>query len=1237
MKTTFTNCCFAILFLFYGLMSNTTVAAPPVQEQPLTVAEKSDFTATSTSAEVAEFVAWCADHAEHVRQVKFGSTVEGRDMIAAVVSTEPYELGQQDDRAVALVIGNIHSGECAGKEALLMLLRNLTHHPEHPWLKNSVLIIVPNYNADANDRMGKFNRPGQVGPEQGMGQRPNAQGLDLNRDFVKLESPEARSLIGLIDKVNPHLFIDCHTTNGSRHQYALTYDIPHNPATAGPIRDYLRNKMMPTVTQRLADAGTLTFYYGNFDRDHTSWTTYGHEPRYSTEYVGLRGRLAILSEAYSYISYRDRIFASRDFVSECLNFLHENADTVQKLLQEVDREWIETASQQPQRIQFPLSARVVPFPQKFVVKGFDGDAPKDYEVDFVGNYEPTRTTPLPYAYVIPREFARPVDRLLMHGVVVEQLSDDVEADVEVDTIVELNRAERAFQKHRMVQCETERKQERRRLAKGSYVVRTAQPLGRLAAYMLEATSDDGLVFWNFFDDALEIGHPYPVVRIADVTKLDVERVDHVEPMGRIDEDLIDGPRQLVPDATAPEWTPDGKLLLEENGRKRVVDPVTLSSDAAPARRGLRQLQERLVALGFAEDAARGLAAADPVYSKSRKWLALTKDHSAAVLHLKDDEVGYRLGDGSSVVELVRFSDNEEYVAWHDGVLNFVRLSDGRQTRLESDSKDILIGKLDWVYQEELYGRGNFQGFWLQPADAGQTQHVAFFKLDESRVEKFPIVDHLPIVNDLEMMSYPKAGDPNPTVSLGIVSVDNPTEVQWIDLENYGSEFLISQVGWKPDGTALAFQVQNREQTWLDLCLVPTGEKNPRVLFRDQTAGWIESPGQPIWMADGGFLWLSPRDGYRHLYRYDSSGSLVSQMTTGSWEIRSVLGLASGSDEPARVYFTAAHPNPTEMHVWRLDVDSGEVTRVTSDPGTHEVSFSPDWKFFLDTYSRAHSPAEYRLYRSDGTLLHKLLVRSDDRFEYLRVQPPKFLEVEPDADQPMDAMLILPPDFDPAKKYPVLVHIYAGPQAPRVRDRFGGNWYLWHQMLAQNGYVIWMCDNRSASYRSSRNVWPIHRDLGRNELADIERGIDWLVEQGWADPQRIGIWGWSYGGYMTAYTLTHSDRFRMGISGAPVTDWRNYDTIYTERLMGTPQSNPDGYAATSVVKSASRLHGQMLLVHGSIDENVHMSNSLQFAYELQKAGMPFELMIYPKNRHAIRDPAQARHLREMMFRFVKENL
>ncbi len=542
----------------------------------------------------------------------------------------------------------------------------------------------------------------------------------------------------------------------------------------------------------------------------------------------------------------------------------------------------------------------------------------------------------------------------------------------------------------------------------------------------------------------------------------------------------------------------------------------------------------------------------------------------------------------------------------------------------------MVGKLDWVYQEELYGRGNFKGYWLSPTGPS----VAYLELDESPVYSFTVVDHIPVRGKAEITNYPKAGDPLPKVRLAVANSLNGRGHD-VDLDEYvGTEILISGVSWSADGKQILIQVQNREQTWLDLIATDSNGDNPRKMFRDETPAWIESPGDPVFLADGSFIWLSPRSGYKHLYHYSSSGELIGALTSGEWEVRSLVGI-----DPAKefVYFTATKESPLDVQCYRIRLADNELEQLTPASGTHEVDFSHDYSYFIDNSSTVTEPVRSRLCRSDGTFLRELNAPVDDRMKYVTMTTPEFLTLPSGNEQPLDAMIIRPPNFDPARKYPVLIHIYAGPQAPRVRNRFGGEWYLWHQLLAQQGYVIWMCDNQSASFRSVKHAWPIHRNFAENELADIEKGVAWLKQQPWVDADRIGIWGWSYGGYMTAYALTHSQSFKMGISGAPVTDWKNYDAIYTERYMDLPQNNSSGYEKAAVLPAARELCGKLLLIHGAIDDNVHLNNSMQLIYELQKSGQQFELMVYPLSRHAVKDKEQLAHLRKLMTEFVKDNL
>ncbi|HMP78230.1 MAG TPA: DPP IV N-terminal domain-containing protein [Pirellulaceae bacterium] len=1236
---------YALAGLIGGAVSSAYgQAEPSIPVELLTVAESSNFEATSTSAEVETLVSRLTNLAPHIQNLEFGRTAEGRPMTVAIVSREPYTIGERDARLRALVIANIHSGECDGKEAMLRLLRELAFQPEHPWLDKMVLIIVPNYNADGNDRMGLANRPGQIGPQQGMGMRENAQHMDLNRDFVKLDSPEARNLVALMDEVHPTLFIDCHTTNGSRHRYGLTYDIPHNPATSTILRQFLRERMMPAITTEMAERGWLTFYYGTPDGQNRRWQTYGFEPRYSTEYAGMRGHLSILSESYSYISYRERIDVTHAFVSECLQFLYENADDVVGVLGEVEAE-IAEADRREQPLPLALNARMAPVEGTFTLHAFQGEESHDYEIELWNHYEPTVVTTVPQAYLIPADMSRVADRLRMHGIVLEELIEPQELWVEIETITHLQRASQAFQKHNLVQLDTQAEKQLRRVPAETFVVRTAQPLGRLACYLLEARSCDGLATWNFLDDLLEVNGEYPIWRVPNADSLPVRRVWQVPPRERLTLEKIDGPGNLLESLPKPVKFHPGSnyYVLDQWGRPTFVDPES-GAFVSPRRggrggpdrdrRGLAGVLERRLAEALPDvprEVRASLAGGQRTESVDGNWFALTLGDLSVLVDAEQDRA-LAIGQPGRAAELISFSPDSRFCVYvANGGLHAVdrQTWQSREIAVRRHDRE-LVGKLDWVYQEELYGRGNYYGYWISP----DSREVAFLRLDESHVPRVPILNHLTWHGELEWMDYPKAGDPLPIATLQIATLEALQPTRDVELPEDPEGQLMSHVSWGPHSGRLFIQTQNREQTYLRLSAVARGGRQAEWLLTDATPAWIESPGKPHELPNGDFIWLSPRDGHAHLYRYSAAGEVIEQLTAGNWQ---VLGLYGIDPHGEWVYYRANRFDPLGAQVFRLQLSSNQMELLTPESGTHDAEFSADWNYFIDNYSDMLRPNISVLRRVDGTFLRLLNVGHDDRLEYLAMREPKLVRIPCDDAGVMDGQLILPPDFDSRRRYPVVVHIYAGAQAPRVRDAFGGKWYLFHQLLAQHGYVVWVCDNRAASLRSTEQAWSVHGQLGVEELADIEEGLDWLIAQGWVDEQRIGIWGWSYGGYMTAYAMTHSNRFACGISGAPVTDWRNYDAIYTERLMGPPQNNPQGYEQTSVVKAAGNLQGRLLLIHGAVDDNVHLGNTLQLAHELQAAGKTFQMQIYPASQHGIVDPLRALHLRKTMLEFFLENL
>jgi dipeptidyl-peptidase-4 len=580
-----------------------------------------------------------------------------------------------------------------------------------------------------------------------------------------------------------------------------------------------------------------------------------------------------------------------------------------------------------------------------------------------------------------------------------------------------------------------------------------------------------------------------------------------------------------------------------------------------------------------------------------------------------------------------FSPDGKLVAFVRGNnIHVLDLATGQTRALTKDgSPKILNGRLDWVYQEELYGRGNFEAYWWSP----DSQSLAYLRFDETPVHEFAVVDHIPVRQALEMTPYPKAGDPNPLVKLGVVNVAGG-ETRWIDTESkYKPEdLLIVRVGWTPDSKRVMYQAQNREQTWLDLNLADARDGKTATLFKETSKAWVEVIDPPTWLKDGTFVWQSERDGWRHLYHYAADGKLIRQITKGDWEVRSLEGV---DEKSGRVFFTATERSHIAPAVYSVRLDGTNLRRLTEAEGTHSAVFDPTFSLFVNRWSDVNTPAQVRLFDADGRVVRVIDENRRDILGQFKLGRAEFMQVKTRDGFTMEAVMIRPPDFDPAKKYPVITFTYGGPHAPQVRNAWGGQTYLWHQLLAQKGYIIWVCDNRTASGKGTQSSWQVYKNFGELELRDIEDGLAWLRQQPYVDGSRIGIWGWSYGGFMTSYALTHSKSFKIGIAGGSVTDWRDYDTIYTERYMQTPQNNPEGYRRSSPVHAAKDLHGKILLLHGLMDDNVHVQNTIQFAYELQKAGKQFELMLYPKQRHGITDPLLLKHMRQLMTDFILQNL
>jgi len=511
-----------------GASQAVSTALSPTQSQtppagPRTTAETTEYAATSTYADVLSFIRDLQRLSPLVRVETICTSAEGRDVPLLVIGKplpqDPLAL-RYDKRVVVYFQANIHAGEVEGKEATLMLVRDILLDPKLPYLDKVVLLVAPIFNADGNDKMDPRNRQGQVGPEKGSGVRHNGQNLDLNRDAMKLESPEMRGLVrNVLLRWDPLVLVDCHTTDGSYHEEPVTYSWPLCPNGDPAIIKYMREKMLPAVDATLEKKyGTLSIPYGDpqdFKDMEKGWQTFSHQPRFVTNYAGLRNRLSILDENYNYADFKTRVLGNYSLLKSILDYCEANAPELSRLVADADARTVFRGLAPKEIDTFGLDIDVQALPEKISVRGYEmevtpregspypqvkrTDRKKTYVMPYFADFVPKRTVRIPYAYLIPVFGTDVLEKLRQHGIAVERLTEAVILETEAFRLKEIKGAERLYQGHRTNAVKGEYAVEKREFPKGTLVVRTAQALGRLAAYLLEPESDDGLLVWNFFD------------------------------------------------------------------------------------------------------------------------------------------------------------------------------------------------------------------------------------------------------------------------------------------------------------------------------------------------------------------------------------------------------------------------------------------------------------------------------------------------------------------------------------------------------------------------------------------------------------------------------------------------------------------------------------------------------------------------------------------------------------------
>ena len=592
-------------------------------------------------------------------------------------------------------------------------------------------------------------------------------------------------------------------------------------------------------------------------------------------------------------------------------------------------------------------------------------------------------------------------------------------------------------------------------------------------------------------------------------------------------------------------------------------------------------------------------------------------------------IGVQLTSAADPSEDPKFSPDGGRVAYVRKRNLFVRdIAENSEKQLTNDkSEDVLNGAVDWVYAEELDVRSNY--FW-----SPNGKQIVFLQMNEARVPVYPITNYLTTRATVDLQKYPKPGDPNPTVRLGVVE-SKGGKIRWISITTEETPY-IPRFGWVRDGI-LWVEVLNRTQDTMDLYFLEANSGKSHLALREHCEScWVKvNDNFQVLKSGDRFLWTSWRTGDTHLYLYSfnkenplaADARLEKQLTSGDFEVLGVEGVNEGA---GTVYFSCNKDDPRERQLYSVKLDGTGLNRISREDGTHEVKFADDAKHYLDIYSALMIPPQLSVCSTNGVCQKFWESRSVDEYGLL---PPKFLEFKADDGTTLYGELLLPAAGSGNTKIPLIVNIYGGPAAQLVTNSWLGKWDgasgLFHELLAQKGFAVFTLDNRGTPNRDRKFETAIRHQFGAVELQDQLSALNQLFQEvPQLDPSRVGIWGWSNGGSMTLYALTHSDAFKAGVSVAPVTDWRDYDSIYTERYMGLPKDNPKPYEDT-LSKAAANLNGALLLVHGTNDDNVHFQNSVQMVDALINAGKQFDFMIYPGKTHSISGTSAKSHLFHMI--------
>ena len=630
-----------------------------------------------------------------------------------------------------------------------------------------------------------------------------------------------------------------------------------------------------------------------------------------------------------------------------------------------------------------------------------------------------------------------------------------------------------------------------------------------------------------------------------------------------------------------------------------------------------------------------------IHPKSEKILLVTEQqriwrHSrSAVLYLYDmnSEIVMKVADGNRLRN-VKFSPDGESVAYlkNDNNLYAYHINDDKEIRLTKDgSLNILNGHFGWVYEEEF---GSYDAYRWSP----DSKSIAFVREDQTYVKQFPMMDELYDYPVVKYHHYPKVGESNPVLNIGVVNV-NTKRTKWLDL-SASEEMYHPRMKWLESSQTESGKQElvvtriNRHQNRLELLRYDVKKGTGSLFWTDESEAWVDLTEDLFFLKDGSFITLSENSGYQHIYHFDRLGRLINAITSGDWEVSRIASL---DEDNGKIYFGGKKESAIESNLYLVNIDGSDFKLLSNNLGSHRSIFSPSNLYFIDYYSASNTPTEITLNNSDGSRVMDLAVTDRSQFEEYGFSKTEFIQI-PTSDNGtlLNAMITLPRDFDPNKKYPVIVFGYSGPGSQVVVNRQGRG--LWNRYMNQEGFITFSIDPRGTGGRGTEFKYLAYKDIGKWVAHDQVEGAKYLSSLPYVDGSRIGIWGWSGGGYMTALCMTKgAPYFKVGVAVASVTDTRLYDTIWTERYMGLLPENEAGYDSASVLNYADKLQGKLLLVHGTGDDNVHPQNSTQLLDEFVKVNKQADMLLYANRNHGIRGGNTTFHLWTKITNYFMKNL